>query len=71
MRDIPDALRRWFRWLRPTGSIAFDMPAKPFGVSQMVAEAAAGQGIILTYDSVADSPAFRLLYRLACNPSSR
>jgi hypothetical protein len=45
MRDIPGALRRWARWLKPKGYIAFDMPAKPFGLSQMVAEAAAGQRI--------------------------
>lgn len=57
MRDIPGALRRWSRWLRPNGFIAFDTPAKPFGIAQMIAEAAAEQGIHLPYDSIADTPA--------------
>ncbi|HZC37777.1 MAG TPA: hypothetical protein VE221_03775 [Sphingomicrobium sp.] len=33
--------------LKPAGSIAFDVPVEPFGVSQMIAEAAVGQGIII------------------------
>jgi ubiquinone/menaquinone biosynthesis C-methylase UbiE len=56
MRDIPATLHRCFHWLRPNGFIAFDVPAKPFGLAQMVAEAAKEQGIYLPYDSVADSP---------------
>jgi ubiquinone/menaquinone biosynthesis C-methylase UbiE len=57
MRDIPGMLQRCIRWLVATGRIGFDMPAKPFGLSQWVAEAAAEQGISLGYDSVADTPA--------------
>jgi ubiquinone/menaquinone biosynthesis C-methylase UbiE len=57
MRDIPGMLRRCIQWLAPGGRIGFDMPAKPFGLSQWVAEAAAKQGIRLDYDSVADTPA--------------
>lgn len=57
MRDIPRALRRWAGWLRATGSIGFDVPAKPFGISQMIAEAAAGYGVTLPYDTVADTAA--------------
>ena len=57
MRDIPNALQRWRQWLRPGGSIAFDVPAKPFGLSEVIAQAAAAHGIFLPYDSVADTPA--------------
>jgi ubiquinone/menaquinone biosynthesis C-methylase UbiE len=57
MRDIPRALRRWCRWLRPGGYIAFDAPAKPFGLSQIIAQAAAAHGILLPYDSIADTSA--------------
>ena len=57
MRDIPAMLQRCMQWLAPRGRIGFDMPAKPFGLSQWVAEAAAEQGIHLDYDSVADTPA--------------
>ncbi|SFS20531.1 Methyltransferase domain-containing protein [Granulicella pectinivorans] len=56
MQDIPAALRRWVGWLKPNGHLAFDVPAKPFGLSEMVAEAAAAQGILLPYDTVADTP---------------
>lgn len=57
MRDIPAALRRWVSWLKPAGYIAFDVPAKPFGLSQTIAAAAAAHGVILPYDVVADTPA--------------
>ena len=57
MRNIPGALTRWCAWLKPEGYIAFDVPAKPFGLSQVIAEVAAAQGIVLPYDNVADTPA--------------
>lgn len=57
MQDIPAALRLWSHWLKPGGSIAFEMPAKPFGVAQWIAEAAAPHGILLPYDTAADTPA--------------
>lgn len=57
MRDIPAALERWAGWLTPGGGIAFDVPAKPFGLAEMVARAAAEQGIALPYDTVADTAA--------------
>ena len=44
------------QWLAPRGRLGLDMPAKPFGLSQWVGEAAAEQGIHLDYDSVADTP---------------
>ena len=56
MRDIPGILQRCIQWLAATGRIGFDMPAKPCGLSQWVAEAAAEQGISLGYDGVADTP---------------
>jgi ubiquinone/menaquinone biosynthesis C-methylase UbiE len=56
MRDIPATLHRCSHWLRPNGFIAFDVPAKPFGLAQMVAEAAKEQGVYLAYDFVADTP---------------
>ena len=57
MQSVPSMLQRCFQWLAPMGRIGFDMPAKPFGLSQWVAEAAAEQQIELDYDSVADTPA--------------
>jgi len=56
MQDIPAALRRWSAWLPPDGAIACDMPAKPFGIAQVFAEAAATHGIELAYDTAADTP---------------
>ena len=56
MRDIPAALRGWAHWVKPDGFIAFDVPAKPFGISEMIAEAAAVWGVMLPYDTVADTP---------------
>ena len=32
MSDVPRALRHWFDFLKPRGNIAFDAPAKPFGI---------------------------------------
>ncbi len=57
MRDIPQALRRWSRWLKPGGGLAFEVPAKPFGLSQWIAQAAAQYGVSLPYDQVGDTPA--------------
>ena len=57
LSNIRAALRRWFELLRPSGVVAFDTPAKPFGISQRAAEAAAKQNILLTYNEVADTPA--------------
>jgi ubiquinone/menaquinone biosynthesis C-methylase UbiE len=56
MRDVPGALRRWAGWLKPGGFVAFDVPAKPFGLSEKIAAAARGQGLALPYDTVADTP---------------
>ncbi|MBB2202091.1 class I SAM-dependent methyltransferase [Gluconacetobacter tumulisoli] len=56
MSDIPRALRHWCDLLRPGGGIAFDTPARPFGLSQMIAESAAGHGVRLAYADVADTP---------------
>lgn len=57
MRDILQALRHWFGFVKPGGKIAFDTPAKPFGISQMVAESAAAQGVHLPYADAADTQA--------------
>ncbi len=56
MSDIPCALRHWSEFLKPHGIIAFDIPAKPFGLSQRVAEIAAEHGVRLTYADIADTP---------------
>ncbi len=56
MSDIPRALRHWSDFLKTQGIIAFDTPAKPFGISQRVAEIAAEHGVRLTYADVADTP---------------
>ena len=55
MSDIPRALRHWSDFLKPGGIIAFDAPAKPFGISQRIAEIAAVHGIYLSYADVADT----------------
>ena len=56
MSDISRALHHWFGLLKPGGIIAFDAPAKPFGISQMVADIAAGHGVNLAYATIADTP---------------
>jgi ubiquinone/menaquinone biosynthesis C-methylase UbiE len=56
MSDIPLALRHWLEFLKPGGVIAFDAPAKPFGLSQRIAEIAAAHGVRLTYADIADTP---------------
>lgn len=56
MADIPRALRRWFACLKPGGSLAFDAPAKPFGLSERIADVAADHGVPLAYADVADTP---------------
>ena len=56
MSDIPRALRCWFSLLRPGGIIAFDTPARPFGLSGTIAEVAAKHGVKLDYADVADTP---------------
>ncbi len=53
--DIPRALRHWFDFLKPRGIIAFDVPAKPFGLSQRIAEIAAAHGVHLAYADIADT----------------
>ena len=57
MLDIPRALRHWSSLLKPGGVIAFDVPAKPFGLSGTIAEVAAQHGVNLGYADVADTPA--------------
>ena len=56
MSDIPRALHHWSGFLKPGGIVAFDTPAKPFGISGMVAEIASEHGIQLGYADVADTP---------------
>jgi ubiquinone/menaquinone biosynthesis C-methylase UbiE len=56
--DIPCPLRHWFGFLKPPGLIAFDAPAKPFGISQRIVEIAAEHGIHLTYADVANAARF-------------
>ena len=53
MSDIPRALHHWFSFLKPGGIIAFDTPAKPFGISGMAAAIAAEYGVRLDYADVA------------------
>ena len=56
MSDIPRALHHWLALLKPGGTIAFDVPAEPFGISQLVADIAARHGIYLPYATIADTP---------------
>ena len=56
MSDMTAVLRRWREFLKPGGTIAFDTPAKPFGFSQRVYEAALRHGVELSYGDVADTP---------------
>src|SRR5699024_4201715 len=56
MSNIPRALRYWRDFLRPGGILAFDTPAKPFGISQRVVEVAARHGVHLAYGDIADTP---------------
>lgn len=56
LSDVPAALCRWFALLKPAGVIDFNTPAKPFGLSERVAVAAASQNVCLAYDYVADTP---------------
>jgi len=55
MSDVPRALRHWADYLRPGGMIAFDAPAKPFGLPQRIAEIAARHAIHLAYAEIADT----------------
>lgn len=56
MSDIRFALRHWCGFLKPGGVLAFDTPAKPFGISDKVVRASARHGVHLAYGEVADSP---------------
>ena len=56
MSDIPNALRHWHSLLKPGGIIAFDTPARPFGISGLIADLASRHGIRLRYADVADTP---------------
>lgn len=56
MSDIPRALRHWSGFLEPNGILAFDAPARPFGLGARVAEVASAHGIQLGYAEVADTP---------------
>ncbi len=57
MSDIPATLRHWRNFLKPGGTVAFDMPAKPFGLSELIAGCAATHGIHLPYATLADTHA--------------
>ena len=57
MSDIPRALHHWSSLLKPGGIIAFDTPARPFGLSGAIAEIAARHGVNLGYADLADTPA--------------
>jgi ubiquinone/menaquinone biosynthesis C-methylase UbiE len=56
MSNIPRALRHWATFLKTGGVLAFDTPAKPFGLSQRAVEIAARHGIHLSYGEAADTP---------------
>ena len=56
MSNIPRALRHWATFLKTGGVLAFDTPAKPFGLSQRAVEIAARHGVHLTYGERADTP---------------
>lgn len=56
MADIPRALRHWSRFVKPGGLIAFDTPARPFGLSGLIAEVASRHGVHLRYADAADTP---------------
>ncbi|MEP3145568.1 class I SAM-dependent methyltransferase [Qipengyuania citrea] len=56
MSDVQGALSHWRTLLKPGGTIAFDTPAKPFGFSQRVSEAALRNGVRLAYSDLADTP---------------
>ena len=56
MSDIHRALHHWSSFLKPGGMVAFDTPAKPFGISGIVAEIASEHGVRLDYADVADTP---------------
>lgn len=55
MTDIGAALKRWRNFLKPGGILAFDTPAKPFGISDYAVEAAARHGVHLSYGDAADT----------------
>ena len=55
MHQPVDALRLWASFLKPGGILAFDTPAKPFGLSDHVAAAAASHGVRLAYADFADT----------------
>jgi SAM-dependent methyltransferase len=56
MSDVPRALRHWSGFLKPGGMIAFDAPARPFGLAGRIAEVASTHGVRLGYADVADTP---------------
>lgn len=55
MQDMASALRHWRGFLKPGGAIAFDTPAKPFGISDYAITAAAMHGVRLAYGDAADT----------------
>jgi ubiquinone/menaquinone biosynthesis C-methylase UbiE len=55
MSDVSAALRRWSDFLKPNGVVAFDAPAKPFGLPERIAATAAAHGVRLAYAEVADT----------------
>lgn len=57
MADPPAALCLWASFLKPGGILAFDTPAKPFGISDLAVAAAARHGVKLAYADVGDTPA--------------
>ena len=57
MADPPAALCLWASFLKPGGILAFDTPAKPFGISDLAVAAAARHGVKLAYAEVGDTHA--------------
>lgn len=56
MPNIPRVFHHWSDFVKSGGTLAFDTPAKPFGISQMVADIAGGHGVHLAYANLADTP---------------
>ena len=57
MADIPRAPARWSSFLKAGGQIAFDTPEAPFGLLEMLANAAGAHGLLLPFATLADTQA--------------